>query len=143
MIKDPLLRKKTKNESRDSPKNRPARFVADGTFGRDGQITLHPLMWHGDVLRNTSNEIEDTKTTTGRSKGGGFLTPSSSSMMSLPTLANVVHLQLLMALTAHRLCDLNLQTSQLNPCDVTPVLKKYNSNIFSAKFKIGFVFDWF
>jgi hypothetical protein len=98
---------------------------------------------HGDVLHNTSNEIENTKTTTGRSKGGGFLTPSSSSMMSLPTLASVVHLQLLMALTAHRLCDLNLQTSQLNPCDVTPVFKKYVSNIFSAKFKIGFVFDWF
>ena len=49
------------------------------------------------------------------------LTPSSSSMMSLPTLASVVHLQLLMALTAQRLWDLNLQTSQLSPCDVTPV----------------------
>ena len=41
-------------------------------------------------------------------------------MMSLPTLASVVHLQLLMALTAQRLCDLNLHTSQLRPCDVTP-----------------------
>jgi hypothetical protein len=107
---------------------------------------------HGDVLHNTSNEIENTKTTTGRSKGGGFLTPSSSSMMSLPTLASVVHLQLLMALTAHRLCDLNLQTSQLNPCDVTPVFKNtiqtflarnsklvlclIGSNVFSEKFKM-------
>jgi hypothetical protein len=61
-------------------------------------------------------------------------TPSSSSMMSLPTLANVVHLQLLMALTAHLLCDLNLQTSQLNPCDVTPDFKKFI--YISGKFKI-------
>lgn len=71
MIKDPTQKSggQNKTESRDSPKNRPARFVADGTFGRDGQITLHPLVWHRDVLRNTSNEIENTKTTTGRSKG--------------------------------------------------------------------------
>lgn len=48
------------------------------------------------------------------------VTPSSSSMMSLPTLASVVHLQLLIALAAQRLCALNLHTSQLSPCDVTP-----------------------
>lgn len=46
--------------------------------------------------------------------------PSGSSMISLPTLANVVHLQLEMALAAHRLCTLNLHTSQESPCDVTP-----------------------
>ena len=37
-----------------SPKHRSARFVANGTFGRDGQIAFHPLMWHGDVLRHSS-----------------------------------------------------------------------------------------
>jgi hypothetical protein len=116
-----------------SPKHRSARFVANGTFGRDGQIAFHPLMWHGDVLRHSSKQqfkkikqqpIEFKKS----------FTPSSSSMISLPTLANVVHLQLLMALTAHLLCDLNLQTSQLNPCDVTPDFKKFI--YISGKFKI-------
>jgi len=47
-------------------------------------------------------------------------TPSSSSIISLPMLARVVHLQLLMALIAHCLCTLYLQTSQLSPWDVTP-----------------------
>lgn len=39
------------------------------------------------------------------------LTPSSSSMISVPMEAKVVHLQLLVALTAQRLCALNLQTA--------------------------------
>lgn len=37
-------------------------------------------------------------------------TPSSSSMMSFPMEASVVHLQLLVARTAHRLWALNLHT---------------------------------
>lgn len=41
-------------------------------------------------------------------------------MISFPTLANVVHLQLDIALAAQRLCTLNLQTSQDSPCEVTP-----------------------
>lgn len=40
--------------------------------------------------------------------------------MSLPIDANVVHLQLFIALVLHLLCTLYLQTSQLKPCDVTP-----------------------
>lgn len=38
------------------------------------------------------------------------ITPSSSSMISFPMEARVVHLQLLVALTAQRLWALNLQT---------------------------------
>ena len=38
-------------------------------------------------------------------------TPSSSSIISRPMAANVVHLQLLLALAAHRLCALNLHTT--------------------------------
>lgn len=46
-------------------------------------------------------------------KGSGLrLTPSSSSMMSFPMEASVVHLQLLVALTAHLLWALNLQTAR-------------------------------
>lgn len=41
-------------------------------------------------------------------------------MISFPTLANVVHLQLLIAFATQRLCTLHLHTSQLNPCEVTP-----------------------
>jgi hypothetical protein len=66
------------------------------------------------------HQNDNFRTSNNQSSFKKSFTPSSSSMMSLPTLANVVHLQLLMALTAHLLCDLNLQTSQLNPCDVTP-----------------------
>lgn len=44
--------------------------------------------------------------------GTPLLTPSSSSMISVPMEARVVHLQLLVALTAQRLCALNLQTAQ-------------------------------
>lgn len=40
-----------------------------------------------------------------------LLTPSSSSMISTPMEARVVHLQLFVALTAQRLCALNLQTA--------------------------------
>jgi len=40
------------------------------------------------------------------------LTPSSSSMISFPIEANVVHLQLLVALTAHLLWALNLHTAR-------------------------------
>lgn len=43
--------------------------------------------------------------------GTPLLTPSSSSMISVPMEARVVHLQLLVALTAQRLCALNLQTA--------------------------------
>lgn len=46
--------------------------------------------------------------------------PSWSSMISLPTLARVVHLQLAIDLAAHRLCTFDLQTSQASPCEVTP-----------------------
>lgn len=46
--------------------------------------------------------------------------PSGSSMISFPTLANVVHLQFDIAFAAHRLWTLNLHTSQESPCDVTP-----------------------
>lgn len=46
--------------------------------------------------------------------------PSGSSMISFPTLANVVHLQFDIALAAHRLCTLNLHTSHDRPCEVTP-----------------------
>jgi hypothetical protein len=46
--------------------------------------------------------------------------PSTSSIISLPTLANVVHLQFDIAFAAQRLCTLNLHTSQESPCDVTP-----------------------
>lgn len=52
-----------------------------------------------------------------RSAGGSvlpgipLLTPSSSSMISMPMEARVVHLQLFVALTAQRLCALNLQTA--------------------------------
>jgi hypothetical protein len=41
-------------------------------------------------------------------------------MISLPTLANVVHLQFDIAFAAQRLWTLNLQISHDNPCDVTP-----------------------
>lgn len=44
--------------------------------------------------------------------GTPLLTPSSSSMISVPMEARVVHLQLLVALTAQRLCALNLQTAR-------------------------------
>lgn len=47
--------------------------------------------------------------------------PSGSSMISFPILANVLHLQLLMAFAAHRLWTLNLHTSHERPCEVTPV----------------------
>lgn len=43
--------------------------------------------------------------------GSPLLTPSSSSMISMPMEARVVHLQLFVALTAQRLCALNLQTA--------------------------------
>ena len=56
-------------------------------------------------------------------------------MMSFPTLANVVHLQLLMALTAQRLCDLNLHTSQLSPCDVTPVMDRESQTLLQTNVK--------
>lgn len=46
--------------------------------------------------------------------------PSGSSMISFPTLANVVHLQFDIALAAHRLWTLNLHTSHERPWDVTP-----------------------
>lgn len=46
--------------------------------------------------------------------------PSASSMISFPTEDNVVHLQLLIALGAQRLCTLHLHTSQLRPWLVTP-----------------------
>lgn len=48
----------------------------------------------------------------GSPRGTPPLTPSSSSMISVPMEARVVHLQLLVALTAQRLCALNLQTAQ-------------------------------
>ena len=41
-------------------------------------------------------------------------------MISFPIEARVVHLQLLVARTAHRLWALNLHTSHESPCDVTP-----------------------
>lgn len=47
-------------------------------------------------------------------------TPCLSSIISLPTLANVVHLQLLIVFATQRLCTLHLHTSQLRPCEVTP-----------------------
>lgn len=40
-------------------------------------------------------------------------------MMSRPTVAKVVHLQLAIAFAAHRLCTLHLHTSHDKPCDVT------------------------
>lgn len=46
--------------------------------------------------------------------------PSTSSIISFPTLANVVHLQFAIAFAAQRLCTLNLHTSHERPCDVTP-----------------------
>lgn len=46
--------------------------------------------------------------------------PSKSSIISFPTLANVVHLQFDIAFAAQRLCTLNLQTSQESPWEVTP-----------------------
>lgn len=46
--------------------------------------------------------------------------PSTSSIISFPTLANVVHLQFDIALAAQRLCTLNLHTSHDSPWDVTP-----------------------
>lgn len=48
-------------------------------------------------------------------------TPSTSSMISRPTVANVVHLQLAIAFAAHRLCTLHLHTSQERPCEVTVI----------------------
>lgn len=47
--------------------------------------------------------------------------PSGSSIISFPTLANVVHLQFDIALAAHLLCTLNLHTSHERPWDVTPL----------------------
>lgn len=41
-------------------------------------------------------------------------------MISLPTLANVVHLQFDIAFAAQRLWTLNLQISHESPWDVTP-----------------------
>src|SRR5258705_12001611 len=49
-----------------------------------------------------------------------LLTPSAPSMMSFPTEASVVHLQLASDLDAHLLCALALQISQLRPAKVTP-----------------------
>jgi hypothetical protein len=62
--------------------------------------------------------------------------PSISSIISLPTLAKVVHLQLAIALAAHFLCTLHLHTSHDKPCEVTP-------EIFSRHTlqKQGFVCD--
>lgn len=50
-----------------------------------------------------------------------LLTPSASSIMSFPMEANVVHLQLFIALAAHFLCTLHLQTSHERPWLVTPL----------------------
>lgn len=70
----------------------------------EGSLNLcHSLYFY--LLAEVSNDI-----------GSGplvkmyILTPSSSSMISFPIEASVVHLQLLIALTAHLLWALNLQT---------------------------------
>lgn len=57
----------------------------------------------------------------GGKKRRSEITPSTSSMMSRPTVAKVVHLQLAIAFAAHRLCTLHLHTSHDKPCDVTVV----------------------
>lgn len=43
------------------------------------------------------------------------LTPSASSIISRPIVANVVHLQFAIAFAAHRLCTLHLHTSHESP----------------------------
>lgn len=58
------------------------------------------------------------------------LTPSLSSIISLPTVANVVHLQFAIAFTAHLLCTLHLQTSHDRPCDVTENEYEKTENFF-------------
>lgn len=82
--------------------------VADGTACAHGQVALQPLVGHGHLQAGTTISPHVVP-----SDGGpavGMLTPSSSSMISLPMDASVVHLQLLVALTAQRLCALNLHT---------------------------------
>lgn len=59
--------------------------------------------------------------------------------MSLPMLARVVHLQLLMAFVEHRLCTLHLQTTQLKPCDVTPATVHDNKSLIELR--LGIVKD--
>lgn len=60
--------------------------------------------------------------------------PSMSSIISLPTLANVVHLQFDIAFAAHRLCTLNLHTSQEKPWDVTP--ERASRHTFEQELKV-------
>lgn len=69
-----------------------------------------------------------------------IITPCLSSTMSFPTLANVVHLQLLIALSKHLLCTLHLHTSQLYPCDVTP--KVYQRHLIIDILKLIAKYYW-
>lgn len=80
--------------------------------------------WH----YNSSSSRADTITagTVGKiilaSQTSELLTPSSSSMMSFPMEASVVHLQLLVERTAQRLWALNLQTVEHQ--SIRPTLEK-------------------
>lgn len=78
-----------------------------GTAGCQGP----PHSWLGHSKANSAGG----SVLPGPPVGTPLLTPSSSSMISVPMEASVVHLQLLVALTAQRLCALNLQTAQGGP----------------------------
>lgn len=135
-----------------------AGLVARRALGAHGQVSLQPLVRHGDLGTERRHTLGTSHTGGGKAgsarrcpptaparawqrlawtpEHGGPLqagrkrtergaggrvsgpgasgpsapTPSSSSMMSFPMEASVVHLQLLVARTAHRLWALNLHT---------------------------------
>lgn len=69
------------------------------------------------------------------------LTPSTSSIISLPIVAKVVHLQFAIALAAHRLWTLHLHTSHDRPCDVTTSRKQMKKYHFIIVFTFCFRFS--
>ena len=114
---------------KNAPRQTQPRHLLNTGRGRTGRS--HPLrlpqhsMTHRDWTEPPNAEREQLGTTRKRTKeegwsswGGGphrvgrcpVHTPSSSSMISFPMEASVVHLQLLVARTAHRLWALNLHT---------------------------------
>lgn len=83
------------------PEDAATSLITNAAFSRDGQVPLQPLVRHRH-LSSTGKMSEEAELQWECLACVG-LTPSSSSMMSFPMEARVVHLQLLVARTAQRL----------------------------------------
>lgn len=70
------------------------------------------VLRYKSVFQSVPRSLEDPKRSTQANCSTHKLTPSSSSMISFPMEARVVHLQLLVARTAQRLWALNLHTEK-------------------------------